>query len=107
MVDSCKDDNCLQMFLRAMENSRNVNSAPILLQLIESTGDKKTSFAGYSMTISLVPLSKQFSRIIPTRGLYNKTLQIHFYGEMYRYEQFESFYSLTGVIQVLLKFCCH
>ena len=76
MVDSCKDDNCLQMFLRAMENSRNVNSAPILLQLIEPTGDKKTSFAGWSLIIdpkALVPLSKHFSSIMTARGLFNKT----------------------------------
>jgi hypothetical protein len=46
MVDSCKDDGCIQMFLRSIENSRNVNSAPILLQLVETTKDKKTAFAG-------------------------------------------------------------
>jgi hypothetical protein len=34
------------MFLRAIENSGNSNSAPILLQLVETSKDKKTGFAG-------------------------------------------------------------
>ena len=50
MVDTCKTDDCIQMFLRAIENSQNVNSAPILLQLVETTKDKKTAFAGWLMT---------------------------------------------------------